>query len=115
MTQLTFNVKQFNIIKITSFFANYERNFNLFDYKESSILKNATKSRIKILKKIYNNIMRMQIKSSNYVNKKQKNASLLKEENKMYLFTKNLKRKNESKKLNSIKVEIFFYQKGQRI
>ena len=66
MTQLTLSVKQFDIIETTSFFANFERNFNLFNYKESLILIDTTKSRVEMLKKIYENILRMQIKSINY-------------------------------------------------
>ena len=57
------------------------------------MLTNAPKSQIKILKKIYDNIIKMQIKSSIYINSKRKNAPLLKERNKIYLFAKNLKKK----------------------
>ena len=53
----------------------------------------------------------MQIKFANYTNKKRKNTPLLKKRNKMYLFTKNLKRKDKNKKFNSIKVEAFFIKK----
>ena len=66
MTQLTFNVKQFNIIKTTLFFPNYERNLNLFELKKSLILTNATKARVNVLKQIYENIMKMQKKSFTY-------------------------------------------------
>ena len=96
---------------MTLFFVNYERNFNLFDYKKSSILTNATKSRIKILKKIHDNITKIQVKSSTYINNKRKNSSLLKEGNKIYFFTRNFRRTNKSKKLNSIKIEVFFIKK----
>ena len=53
----------------------------------------------------------MQKKSSRYVNNKRKNAPLLKEEDKIYFFTKNFKRKNKNKKLNSIKIEAFIIKK----
>ena len=112
---MTFNIKTFDTIKTTSFFVDYERNFNFLNYKKSSILTNATKSRIKTLKKIHDNIMKMQNKSSKYVNDKRKNVSLLKEEDKIYFFTKNLKRKNKSKKLNSIKVEAFLVRKIKKL
>ena len=108
---MTLNIKQFNIIKTTSFFVNYKRNFNLFDYKKSLILTNATKSRIEIFKKVHDNIIKLQIKSSTYINNKRKNAPLLKEGNKIYLFTKNLKKKNKNKKLNLIKIKIFYIKK----
>jgi hypothetical protein len=41
-------------------------------------------------------------------------ASQLKEKNKMYLLTKNLKIKKKSKKLNHVKVESFFIKKVKR-
>ena len=75
------------------FFVNYERYFNLFNYKKSLILTNATKSRIEIFKKIHDNIIKMQIKSFAYINNKRKNALSLKEEDKIYFFTKNFKKK----------------------
>ena len=54
----------------------------------------------------------MQIKSFTYINNKRKNASLLKERNKIYFLTKNfLKKKNKNKKLNLIKVETFCIKK----
>lgn len=53
----------------------------------------------------------MHIKFSNYVNNKRKNIYLLKERNKVYFLTKNLKTKNKNKKLNSIKVEAFIIKK----
>ena len=68
MTQLTLNVKKFDIIKTTSFFINYKRNLNLFNYKKLSMLTNATKSRVKTLRQVYKNITKMQNKSTNYVN-----------------------------------------------
>ena len=111
MTQLTLNIKISNTIKITSFFVNYERESNLFDYKKSLILTNATKSRIKILKRMHENIMKMQSKSSKYINNKCKNAPLLKKKNKIYFFIKNFKKKDKNKKLNLIKVKIFLVKK----
>ena len=107
MTQLTLNIKISNTIKTTSFFVNYERKLNLFNYKKLLILTNAIKLRIETLKKIHDNIMKIQSKSLKNTNNKRKNTSLLKKGNKMYFFTKNLKKKNKNKKLNSIKVEAF--------
>ena len=82
---------------MTSFFANYERNSNLFNYKESLVLTNVAKLRIKMFKKIHENIMKMQNKTFNYINKKRKNALLLKKRNKIYLFAKNFKKKVKAK------------------
>ena len=75
------------------------------------MLTNATKSKIKTLRRVHENITKMQIKFANYINKKRKNAPLFKKGNKVYLFAKNLKKKSKSKKLNSIKVEAFFVKK----
>ena len=74
------------------------------------MLTNATKSRIKTMKQVHDNIVKMQKKLSTYLNKKKKNAPLLKKRNKIFLLIKNFK-KNKNKKLNSIKVEAFFIKK----
>ena len=50
----------------------------------------------------------MQEKSAIYQNKKRKTAPQLKEKNKVYLLTKNLKIRKPSKKLDHVKVEPFF-------
>ena len=68
MTQLTLSNKTSNTTKTTLFFVNYKRKFNLFDYEKSLMLMNATKKRAKLLKKIHDNIIRMQNKSSTYIN-----------------------------------------------
>ena len=115
ITQLTLNVKQFNIIKTISYFINYNQELNLYSYKKSSILTNATKTRVKILKRIHENIIKMQGKFATYINNKRKNAPLLKKRNKVYLLTKNLKKKDKNKKLNSIKIEAFYIKKNKKI
>ncbi len=56
----------------------------------------------------------MQEKSANYQNKKQKTVSQLKKRNKIYLFTKNLRTRKSSKKLNYIKVGSFFVKKTKK-
>jgi len=70
--------------------------------------------KIVILKKIYNNISKIQKKSIKYQNKKQKTVSQLKKKNKIYFFTKNLRTKKLSKKLNYIKVGLFFVKKVKK-
>jgi len=50
----------------------------------------------------------MQIRSAKYQNKKRKMAPQLKEGDRMYLLTKNLKIRKKSKKLDHVKVESFF-------
>jgi len=70
--------------------------------------------RIATLKKIYDNILRMQERSIRYQNKKRKTTPQLKEKDKIYLFIKNLRTRKLSKKLNYIKVESFLVKKTKR-
>ena len=115
MTQLTLNSKHFDITKVTSFYANFERESNLLDFRQSKVLIDATKKQIKILRIVHNNIIRMQQYFFKYVNKKRKIAPLLKKRNKVYLLTKNLKTKKLSKKLNHVKIGPFFIKKINRL
>ena len=107
MTQLIFNFKQSKTTKITSFFANYDKNFNLFEsFKENKSTQSIMK-KIDTLKKIHQNITTMQHTSVKYQNKKRKMTSQLKKRDKMYLNTKNLKYKKKNK---IKKQEIWFSQ-----
>lgn len=63
----------------------------MFKDEQTYMLTKTTMQRIKILKRIQNNIDKMQLKSTKYQNKKRKNASQLKKKNKIFLLTKNLK------------------------
>ena len=56
----------------------------------------------------------MQLKSEKYVNKKRKEDSQLKEENKIYFLIKNLMTKRLNKKLNYTKIELFFIKAVKR-
>ena len=112
MAQLALNSKQLETIKTISFFANFEKESNLF---ERSINVKATQSimnRVSTLQKVHENILRMQATSTKYQNRKRKIESQLKKRDKIYLITKNLryrkKNRKRSKKLNQVKVESFF-------
>jgi len=59
MTQLTLNAKISNIIKITSFFVNYNKELNLFEEERRHLLAQLVIKRIATLKKIHNNISKM--------------------------------------------------------
>ncbi len=59
MTQLALNAKISNITKITSFFANYSKEFNLFEKERKHLLAQLVIKRIATLKKIYDNILKM--------------------------------------------------------
>ena len=115
MAQLTLNSKHFNTTKVTFFYANFERESNLLNFKQSEILIDVTEKQIKILQTVHNNIMKMQQRFFKYINKKQKIASLLKKRNKIYLFTKNLKMEKSYKKLNHVKINLFFIKKIKRL
>jgi len=108
MTQLALNAKVSNITKVTPFFANYGKESNLFDNERRHLLTQSTIERVAMLKKIQSNISFMQKRLAKYQNKKRKMAPQLKEGNKVYLLTKNLKTRKKSRKLNHVKVEPFF-------
>ena len=90
MTQIAMNSKILNIIKISSYFANYERESNLFEKELNHVSTDSTMNRVKKLKDIRENIQKIHFKSEKYINKKLKKDFQLKEENKVYLLTKNL-------------------------
>ena len=66
MTQLALNAKISNIIKITSFFVNYSKKSNLFEEERTHLFAQLVIKRIATLKKIHNNISRMQERSIKY-------------------------------------------------
>ena len=102
---MTFNTRVSNITKISSFFTNFEKNFNLFESKLSNKLTQTIIEKINTLKTVQKNIVNMQKKSIIY---QKKMTFQLKKKNKIFLFTKNFKTKKSSKKLNYVKIESFF-------
>ncbi len=72
IVQLLLNAKISDITKITPFFANYNKEFNLFEKKREYLLIQSVIKKIQTIKKIYNNITAMQKRSIKYQNKKQK-------------------------------------------
>jgi hypothetical protein len=111
MAQLALNAKVLNITKVTSFFANYDKESNLFGEERTHLLAQSAIERVETLKRVYDNISKMQERSIRYQNKKRKMTSQLKEGNKVYLFTKNLKTRKPNKKLNHVKVESFLIKR----
>jgi hypothetical protein len=111
MAQLTLNAKVSNTTKVTSFFANYNKEPNLFEEKRTHLLAQATIERVETLKRVHDNISKMQKRSTKYQNKKRKTTPQLKEGDRVYLFTKNLKTRKPSKKLDHVKVESFLIKK----
>ena len=66
MTQLALNAKISNITKITSFFANYNKKSNLFEEERTHLLAQLIIKRVATLKKIHDNILKMQERSIKY-------------------------------------------------
>jgi len=64
--QLILNAKISNITKITLFFVNYNKKLNLFKKKYIYLFAQLIIERIAILKRIYNNISKMQKKLIKY-------------------------------------------------
>ena len=114
MAQLALNAKSSNITKVTSFFSNYDKESNFFKEERTHLLAQLAIERVETLKKVHDNISKMQKKSTKYQNKKRKTTPQLKKKDKVYLFTKNLKTKKSSKKLNHVKVESFFIKRAKR-
>ena len=90
MTQLVLNLKESDMTKTSSFFVNFEKESHLFSSELLNWAAQSVIERTEILKKIHNNIMQMQHCSADYQNKKRKITPQLKEEDKVYLLTKNL-------------------------
>ncbi len=66
MTQLALNAKISNTTKITSFFVNYNKKLNLFKKERTHLLAQLVIERIEILKKIHDNISKMQERLTRY-------------------------------------------------
>ena len=108
MTQLVLNLKESDIIKTSLFFTNFKKESHLFESELSNWAAQSVIERMKTLKKVHNNIIKMQHHSADYQNKKRKMTPQLKEKNKVYLLIKNLWTKKLSKKLNHKKIESFY-------
>ena len=99
------------MIKISLFFANFEKKFNLFEIFKNNKLIDAIIQKINILKQIHENIVKMQ---KYFVNYQKKMTFQLKKYIYIYFNTKNLKNKKNNKKkrkLNHVKIESFFIKK----
>ncbi len=66
MTQLTLNAKVSNIIKITLFFVNYNKKLKFFEKERTHLFAQLIIKRIATLKKIHDNILKMQKRSIKY-------------------------------------------------
>jgi len=113
MAQLALNAKVLDTTKVTSFFANYGKEPNLFEEERTHLLAQSAIERVETLKRVHDNISKMQERSTKYQNKKRKTAPQLKEGDRVYLLMKNLKTRKPSKKLDHVKVESFLIKKAK--
>ena len=72
MTQLILNFKQSKTTKIASFFANFDKNFNLFESFKKNKSAQSIMKKIDTLKKIHQNITTMQQRQSSIRTKREK-------------------------------------------
>jgi hypothetical protein len=97
---------------MTLYFVNYRRHLNLFTKQFPSIKAEAAMITAAEIKQIHEqareNLKAAQKKTVSYVNKKRKMAPQLKEGDKVYLLTKNLRTRRPMKKLDHVKVGPFF-------
>ncbi len=66
MTQLALNAKVSNTTRVTLFFANYNKESNLFREERTHLLAQLAIERVTTLKKIHDNILKMQERSIKY-------------------------------------------------
>jgi transposase InsO family protein len=116
MAQIAYNNKLSEATGVTPFFANHGRHPNLFTRSlDNNIQTDSAISSVEKLKEVHQksleNIARAQSRAISYVNKKRKTAPLLKEGDKVYLLTKNLRTRRPTKKLDKVKVGPFFISK----
>jgi transposase InsO family protein len=115
MAQMSYNNKLSEATGKTPYFANHGKHPNLFQRTLPSPKAEAAIKSAKEMKKIHEEMSRKlnhaQEQSISYVNKKRKTAPQLKEGDKVYLHTKNLRTKRPSKGLDNVKVGPFLISK----
>lgn len=116
IAQIAYNNKLSEATGATPFFANHGRHPNLFTRSfDSNIQTESAISSVDKLKEVHkkslDNIAKAQSRAISYVNKKRKMAPLLREGDKVYLLTKNLRTRRPTKKLDKVKVGPFFISK----
>jgi transposase InsO family protein len=115
MAQMAYNNKLSEATGKTPYFANHGKHPNLFERtlpspKAEAAIKTAEEMK-NIHKEMSRKLLNAQSQSISYVNKKRKTAPQLKEGDKVYLHTKNLRTKRPSKGLDNVKVGPFLISK----
>jgi len=109
---LTFNSATTKVISVSSFFANYEFESEIFKRsREFAQLAQKATLQIKQLqllqKELQKNIQFLSKRMTLYANKRRDRESTLKKRNKAYLLRRNIKTKRSSNKLNHTKLESY--------
>lgn len=111
MAQMAYNNTLSESTGLTPFYANHGRHPNLFSRTYPSIKAEAAMATAEELKETHKqmeeNLRKAQKSSITHANKKRKTAPQLKEGDKVYLSTKNLRNKRPSKGLDHVKVGPF--------
>jgi transposase InsO family protein len=115
MAQMAYNNKISEATGQTPYFANHGKHPNLFTRtlpspRAEAAIKTAEEMR-QVHDEMGRRILHAQTQSISYVNKKRKNGPQLKEGDKVYLHTKNLRTKRPSKGLDNVKVGPFLISK----
>ena len=111
IAQLALNNHYTDTTRISLFYANFGKDPNLFieprPNPEANIVTVATINLRDLYLAYREGILITQKKTSEYLRSKRKNTPQLKEGDKVYLLTKNLKTKRQTKKLDHVKVGLF--------
>jgi transposase InsO family protein len=118
MAQLSYNNKLSEATGTTPYFANHGTHPNLFERtlpgpKAEAAVKDADEMKA-LHQLLHDKTLKAQQSSISHVNRKRKTAPQLKEGDKVYLHTKNLRTKRPSKGLDNVKVGPFLILKEER-
>ena len=114
LAQLALNNHESETTKVSPYYANFGRHPNLFQEEKPHPNAQQAITRTENMKKLHEylreKIQDMQKRLEPRINKKRKSGPLLREGDKVYLLTKNLKTRRKTKKLDNVKVGPFLVE-----